>query len=601
LIAIVLIHLFKTNDMKLSQILLIAALLLLAAPAARAEKRHKLKITAATVYLNGASLTSTASVDLIKGENEILFTNVASYLNAAGILVNATNGVVVEATNFNNDYLAPEVPSPRIKLYADSIETLEDSKSFIRTKITTLNEQITILQANREVRSDAKGLSVAELGKMLDLVGSKLGNYIDEKNRQERLLKNADVRIEQLRVEMAAERNKGLVVGGKLLIKFYTEAPVKTEITVTYTLPNAGWTPVYDIMADAANAPVKLFYKASVYQNSGLSWDNIKLSLSTGNPAEGVQAPVMSPWYIALYVPAVAQMQQSAYAVRAYKKPLVSQDRAGQTVLTSEDIGVLPTTEISDMVGLAPALYQSQRGKGVNIGGARSSGSLYVIDGVQVQNIGSIDQYTSVNDIGVNAVFDIDLPYTIQSENKRQLVAIKKYEMPATYRYYAAPKLDKDVFLQAQVTGWEDKNLLPGETNIFYEGVYIGAGVLDIRHAMDTLLISLGRDKKVIVSRDRDKKERSVKTIGTNVRETFAYTITARNTRKEPIDLVILDQVPVSNDNAVVVEDIDKPESEFNEKTGFVTWKFSVKPAQTKKIGLGFAVKYPKGKSLAGL
>ncbi len=587
--------------MKPGYIFLVAALSLLAMNVAHADTRHKLKIEAATIYLSGASLTSTAHIDLLRGENEILFTNVAGYINTSGIIVNATNGVVVEATNFRNDYLAPEVPSARIKQINDSIDILADSKSFIHTKIATLNEQVTVLQANREVRSDAKGLSVAELSKMLDLIGNKLGAYIDERNRQERLLRKVDERIEKLRLQLGEEQKKGVMPGGQLLIKFYTDAPVNTDITITYTVPNAGWTPIYDIMADAVNAPVKLFYKASVYQNSGVSWDNIRLSLSTGNPSEGVQAPVMNPWYVALYVPVAAQMQQSPYVIAGYKKELVSRDNPGRTVLTSEDIKVLPNTEVSDMVGLAPALYQSQRGSGVNVGGARSSGTLYVIDGVQVQDQASINQYTSVNDMGVNTVFDIDLPYTIQSDGKRQLVAIKKHELPATYRYYAAPKLDKDVFLQAQVTNWEDMNLLPGQTNIFYEGIYIGQGYLEIRHTKDTLLISLGRDKKVMVNRESDKKVRSVKTIGTNVRETFAYSITVRNTRKEPINLVILDQVPVSNDKSVVVEDIDRPESEFNETTGFMTWKFSVKPAEVKKIGFGFAVKYPKGKSVAGL
>jgi Ca-activated chloride channel homolog len=75
--------------------------------------------------------------------------------------------------------------------------------------------------------------------------------------------------------------------------------------------------------------------------------------------------------------------------VKAYKNPLVREGNSGKTILTSEDIKALPTTEISDMVGQAPELYQGHRGKGVQIGGARSSGTLYIIDGVQVQNIGN--------------------------------------------------------------------------------------------------------------------------------------------------------------------------------------------------------------------
>lgn len=93
--------------------------------------------------------------------------------------------------------------------------------------------------------------------------------------------------------------------------------------------------------------------------------------------------------------------------IKSYRKELVDQNNPGKTVLTSEDIRTLPTTEVSDMVGLAPALYQSQRGKGVNMGGARSSGTLYIIDGVQVQNIGE-EANTGIN-MAQNAVEQMEV------------------------------------------------------------------------------------------------------------------------------------------------------------------------------------------------
>jgi hypothetical protein len=91
-----------------------------------------------------------------------------------------------------------------------------------------------------------------------------------------------------------------------------------------------------------------------------------------------------------------ASKELTTTIIRAYKKELVDQNNPGKTVLTSEDIKVLPTTEVTDMVGLAPALYQQQRGRGVSMGGARSNGVMYIIDGVQVQNIGD-EANTGIN------------------------------------------------------------------------------------------------------------------------------------------------------------------------------------------------------------
>lgn len=87
---------------------------------------------------------------------------------------------------------------------------------------------------------------------------------------------------------------------------------------------------------------------------------------------------------------------KKGFVVTSFRKKLVDVDNAGNHVMTAEEIKVVPTTELTDVAALSPGLYQSQRGKGVNIGGARTTGTLYIIDGVQVQNIGT-DANTGIN------------------------------------------------------------------------------------------------------------------------------------------------------------------------------------------------------------
>ena len=103
------------------------------------------------------------------------------------------------------------------------------------------------------------------------------------------------------------------------------------------------------------------------------------------------------------------------------------------------------------------------------------------------------------------------------------------------------------------------------------------------------------------MQRERDKKLHSIKTLGTNAREEFAYTITIRNTRKAPITLVIQDQLPVSNDKPVVVEDLETSGSQYNEETGMMKWTLAPGAGETKKVNFGFTVKYPRDKTIAGL
>ncbi len=521
-----------------------------------AQTQQKLDIEQATVFLSGAQLTSTAKVKLIKGENEILFTNIAGDINQQSLTVSAGNGVVVESAVFQNNYLTTQILSPKAKEIKDSIDILTDNRSLINSKITVLTEQITVLQTNRKVGGDDSGLSVAELTKMLDLLGSRLEGYLNLKHKQDELIKKTDEKLASLKKQLDEEQKKGFQPGGQLLVKFYAKEATTNPIVISYTLPNAGWSPNYDIRVDDISKPASLFYKASVFQNSGVKWDNVRLTLSTGNPQEGVQAPTMSPWYLSFYTPALYQNARA------------------------------------NNMKSAPA---------VTMGGARSTETPYSIEGVQSQDVSTMNEYVSVDNSGISTSFDIDLPYSIPNDGQQHIVAIKKHELPATYRYYAAPKLDKDAFLQAQITNWEDLNLLPGETNIFYEGTYVGQGYIDVRNTSDTLTFSLGRDKKIVVKREQDKKRRSVKSIGTNVRETFAYTISLRNTRKDAINIVVQDQQPVSNDKDIVIEDQETNGADYDATTGMMKWTLSLKPNENQDVKFGYTVKYPKGKRIDNL
>jgi hypothetical protein len=203
---------------------------LLSVNTAFGQPQQRLNIDHATVFLNGAELISTAKVALSKGENEILFTNVAGNVNAQSLIVNATNGVVVEAATFQNNYLATEVLSPRAKEIKDSIELVTDVRSQVQNKITVLSEQISLLQGNRKVGGDNTGLSVAELTKMLDLVNSKMEQILNQKSKQDEVLKKTDERLARLKRQLDEEQKREYQPGGQLLVKFYAKEATSSAI-----------------------------------------------------------------------------------------------------------------------------------------------------------------------------------------------------------------------------------------------------------------------------------------------------------------------------------------------------------------------------------
>ena len=562
------------------------ALLSLATSTLTAEEHQKLNIEQATVFLKGAELVSTAKVSLKRGENELQFSNVAGDINTQSVIVAATNDVVTESVTFQNNYLTTDNKSEEVNELKDSIDVIQTRLLAEHDKITLIDELIEMLQTNKKVGGNNTGINVSDLQKMLDIVTNKMQNYLEQKRTVNAVIKKLNEQLNYLNRQIAEEQKSAYEPGGQLTVKLFAKESTHSDVTITYVIPTAGWSPIYDVIAADVRSPLNFYYKANIYQNSGVAWDNVHLVLSTGDPAESMVLPELSRWYLGFYTP----------------RP---------TVLTANEIKNTPKTLTRDLVAQAPGIYQQKEGGSINADGGISDGNVYIADGVHVYGTRGIDmaqgvttsmnQHTVVDNSGVGTTFDIDLPYTIPSDGQPHLVSAKKYNVPATYQYIAIPKIDKDAFLQAQIANWEDLNLLTGITNITYEGTYIGQGVIDPGNVKDTMRISLGRDKKVIVKRERNKTLTSTKTIGTNIREVFEYTITVRNTRKEPISILVEDQQPVSADNNIVIEDKDTGESEYDEPSGSMKWSLKLAPNEVKKLTFGYTVKYSKGRNLVSM
>lgn len=172
------------------------------------------------------------------------------------------------------------------------------------------------------------------------------------------------------------------------------------------------------------------------------------------------------------------------------------------------------------------------------------------------------------------------------------------YEIPALFQYYSVPKMDKNAFLLANITDWEKYNLLEGEANVFFEGTFVGKTLLDVRLATDTLQVSLGKDKNVSVTRELKKEYITRQFIGANKEESRYWETLVKNNKSMEINVMILDQIPVSTLAEIEVEVQDISGGKLDKETGEVKWEFDLQPAKSKKLDLKYSVKYPKSKKL---
>jgi uncharacterized protein (TIGR02231 family) len=194
--------------------------------------------------------------------------------------------------------------------------------------------------------------------------------------------------------------------------------------------------------------------------------------------------------------------------------------------------------------------------------------------------------------------FEVEKPYSVKSNGDKLTVDLKQYEIETIYEYYAAPKVEKDAFLMARIINWDQYNLLQGEANLYFEDAYVGRTILDGTSLEDTLSISLGRDKSIVITRTKVETFSKRRTIGSNKVETREFEIVARNKKSQPIKLMIYDQIPVSPRSEIVITAGELSRGKLNAITGIVTWELNLKPQEQAKIKLGYEVKYPKNEKL---
>jgi uncharacterized protein (TIGR02231 family) len=179
-----------------------------------------------------------------------------------------------------------------------------------------------------------------------------------------------------------------------------------------------------------------------------------------------------------------------------------------------------------------------------------------------------------------------------------QRVSIASYELPASYEYHSAPKIDPSVYLSAQVTGWDKLNLLNGESNLYFDGTFIGKTYIDVNSTKDTIGFSLGKDQKIQIERKRIQEKSTNRVIGSRQKFEVTWEINVRNNGGANIPILIKDQFPISIDNDIKVKQGEYGDGTLDEKTGILTWRYNLVPSASKSINFNYTVDSEHGKVL---
>lgn len=498
-------------------------------------------IQSVIVYLDGAEINRSKQVKLAAGRNQLIFKGLSHRLNSKSIQITATGDVSILAISSKLNYLSKVNEKPKIKHLKDSVELINHTITALNDERGAYKIEKEMLLKNQAIGGNEKGVSIMELKQASDFYRNRIKDINSKTSKIDRELKKKHTNLNRMTSQLRELNAQNTYQRTEVTVLLIAKTALTSALELKYIVNNAGWAPSYDLIGTDIDKSIELKYRAKVFNNTGIDWENLHMKLSTADPSLSAAKPRLSPWYLNY------NTIQSANIPQGYVQSQTFQYNADiQRKEIIKDNIVYEEIEVSEL----------------------------------------------------SAEFDIKARYTIPSDAKPYLVEVTEYKLPATYKHFSIPKVDRDVFLLARITGWEDLNLVEGPANVYYGGTYIGQSYIYTRSTSDTLDLSLGRDNKVLITRTKLKEFSKTKFIGTNRKEFLAYELVIKNNRKSPIQIEVQDQLPVSQDSDIEVDIINISKAEHEVPTGKLKWNFHIPAGQTERINLAFSIKYPKNKPI---
>lgn len=589
-----------------------------------------------TVYLNGAQVTAEAILSVPKGTSTVRITDVSPFINQNSIQISGLKEVSILSIGYETSFLPKKTVSEKITDLESKIAAKNREIALLTNTIKGLQEEESLLSTNKLLSSDQQAVALEKVTAFSKYYRERIPVIKMEIYDSEIKINNLRTDVNLLREELRKNFDGSKVEKGEIVLKLDAAIAYNLNLTIKYNVSNAGWFPTYEIKAQNTKESLNFIYKAHVYQQTGDNWNDVKLTLSTGDPTFANDRQELEPYYLNFNMPIVANTvsKRNNYSYNPSVKtvsgvvtengsplPGVTVVIKGTTIGTQTDfdgrytlqnIGSGKELEFSYIGMKAETLPIYSTTMNLNmeedatmlqevvVSGYSSRSSkrdkeivLTVEDGITQTATGD-EKAQNLNTV----VFKIAKNYSIPSLNNVSIIEIDRFEIPATFEYYVAPILNENVYLTAKIKDWEQYDLLAGEANIYAEGSYAGKTFIDPFQTKEELVISLGADPTIIVERKQTNNLKDKSLLGATRIITKNYEITIRNNKPMSIDLQVFDRIPISQNKEIKVEDVKYSEGNFDKEKSIISWKLKVEPKQVLKKQVSYVVKYPKEKRI---
>jgi len=544
-----------TNCLVTTSLVLVTAFA--AAPLRATDLDASSAVDAVTVYPDGANVTRIITLDLPSGDNTLVAKDFPLTLDPSSLRVEGEAGakLTIGAIDARPPRAVPPVNQSEID---KRIETLKDERGNLQGAIASAEARRKF--AERFAETSPAGLGEKGEARPLAEWRAAFAAVADEVAAADTAIRDAERKQRDLDREIARlESDRTIKPPAKLEVRIdlATAAATKATLRVTYAVRNARWTPLYDARLDTGakdrKPAIELVRRAEITQSTGEDWSNVTLGVSTVRVAHGGNAPELKSLIVQYpQIPRPAMLGGAADNARARSA-----------------MAPAPASE--------PAENFAKRAE---------------------------EQQTTVEIGGFQATFKIPGRVSLSASEGAKSLRISTASIAPDLVIRSAPVVDPTAFLEASFVQSEDAPLLPGRISIYRDGVFVGRGRMAAAGKDETVRLGFGADDKVKIERAVVKRNEGSAglIVTTSKTDERSFKTTVRNGHDFAIKVAIEDQLPVSENEDIVVEMLPSttPPTATNlrDKRGVLEWAFEAKPGEVRDIAFAWRVRWPKDKGV---
>lgn len=516
------------------------------------------RITAVTVYPDGARITREVAFDVpAAGSHDLLVTDLPAETDPGLIRLQGGEGLALGAFALRDDRLPPANPAPTAeeaaaKAHLDAAEAAVRQAAAAVAAVQARIDAATAQAAFLTSFSGAlpAGATPETLKAMAAMIGQETlaaaGTAAAARAElwpAEEALRAAE---EARAMAQAAVDALPLRDGAQLALSVAVEAPAAgvQTLTITHYVQSAGWRPFYDLsLTRAGGGRLAIDRAVLVTQDTGEDWSAIALTLSTARPSEQAAPSTLWPEQRWIVPEAETRTAEGAY---------------------------------DDMSGGAPASEYAVVAAEPAAAPVASAG----VDGDTVVYV-----YPRAVDVA-SGVEDLRLP-------------LDRIDAAPEITAVAVPRRDRTAFVEAAFVNPTAEPLLEGEALIYREGVLVGRTSLARIAPGEEARIAFGAIETLRLRRDMPLRDAGQTGMFTTTNEASeSAVLVVENLGDEGWPVRLMDLVPYSEQSDLQIETLADPAPDATDvegQRGILAWTFDLPAGQKKEVTLGTRMRWPEG------